>query len=113
VFPHEVIEPIEGEMIVYEPPAVPEFRWGTDILRLELRETGAGTELPLLDTLEERGKAARDAAGWHVCLDGFAAHLSGEPSARESMNAWNEAHPHYIATFGPEGATIGRPAGIG
>ena len=113
VLPHEIIEPIEGEMIVYEPPSVLEFRWGTDILRLELRETGGGTELTLLDTLEERGNAARDAAGWHVCLDGLAAHLSGEPSARETMTAWNEVHPHYIATFGPEGAMIGPPAGIG
>lgn len=35
-----------------------------------------------------RGKAARDGAGWHTCLD-----------------------PGYVERFGPEGATVGPPDG--
>ena len=33
------------------------------------------TRLTLYDTLDERGKAARDGAGWHVCLDELEAAL--------------------------------------
>ena len=56
-------------MLAYEPPSVMEFRWGPDVVRLELHPIEDGTVLTLLDTLEERGKAARDGAGWHTCLD--------------------------------------------
>ena len=77
-FPGGQAPPFEGEMLAFQPPSLMEFRWGPDILRLELRPVEGGTALTLLDTLEERGKAARDAAGWHVCLDGLAAHLGGE-----------------------------------
>lgn len=112
VFPHAAIEPIEGQMLVYEPTSVLEFRWGTDILRFELRDAGAGTELTLLDTLEERGKAARDAAGWHVCLDGLATYLRGNTNAREELSAWGDVHAHYVESLGPEAATIGPPVGI-
>src|SRR5262245_18707012 len=110
-FPGVQAPPIEGEMLAYAPPSLMEFRWGTDILRLELRPSGEGTVLTLLDTLDERGKAARDGAGWHVCLDGLAAHLRGEPGAREAIGAWKDVHPTYVDRFGPEAATIGLPEG--
>jgi uncharacterized protein YndB with AHSA1/START domain len=108
-FPGVQAPPIEGEMLAYEPPSLMEFRWGTDIVRLELRPSEEGTVLTLLDTLDERGKAARDGAGWHVCLDGLAAHLGGEPGAHEAMGAWKDVHPGYVERFGPEAATIGPP----
>jgi uncharacterized protein YndB with AHSA1/START domain len=111
-FPKGEIPPFEGEMLTWEPPALMEFRWGTDILRLELRPTGDGTVLTLLDTLDEHGKAARDGAGWHVCLDSLAAHLDGRAGARETLGSWKDVHPHYVETFGPEAATIGPPEGI-
>jgi Activator of Hsp90 ATPase homolog 1-like protein len=99
-------------MLVYEPPSVVEIRWGTDIVRLEVRPTDDGTELTLLDTLEERGKAARDATGWHTCLDALETHLRGEPPAPGHMDGWHEVHPRYVASFGPEAATIGPPVGF-
>jgi len=111
-FPEGKVPPMEGEMLAWEPPSLMEFRWGTDILRLELRPTANGTVLTLLDTLDEHGKAARDGAGWHVCLDGLAAHLAGERDAHETMGKWKEVHPHYVETFGPEAATIGPPEGL-
>jgi uncharacterized protein YndB with AHSA1/START domain len=112
VFPDRVVEPIDGEMLAFEPPSLIEFRWGTDIVRIELEEAEEGTVLTLLDTLDEHGKAARDGAGWHVCLDRLAAHLHGEPEAGESVGAWKDVHPHYVETFGPEAAAIGPPAGM-
>ena len=77
-------------MLAFEPPSLMELRWGPDIVRLELRPTATGTELTLLDTLDERGKAARDGAGWHTCLNGLEAALSGDPGARDEMGSWQE-----------------------
>jgi len=97
------------EMLAYEPPTVVEFRWGPDVIRIELREVAAGTELTLLDTLEVQGKAARDAAGWHVCLDSLESSLAGGSEPREQMERWAEVQPHYVERFGPAAASIGPP----
>jgi hypothetical protein len=40
-----------------------EFLWGTDLIRLEITPEHEGRTLTLLDTFDEQGKAARDAAG--------------------------------------------------
>jgi uncharacterized protein YndB with AHSA1/START domain len=111
-FPGGEAPPFEGEMLAFEPPSLMELRWGPDIVRIELRPTGGGTELTLLDTLDERGKAARDGAGWHTCLDSLEAALSDDPDARDRMGAWQDVHEHYVESFGPEAATIGPPEGF-
>ena len=100
----------EGEMLAYEDGRALEFSWGSDIVRIELRPTGQGTELTLLDTLDEHGKAARDAAGWHTCLDGLEQSLDGGAA---DGDAWKRLQPRYAEAFGPEAATIGPPEGIG
>jgi uncharacterized protein YndB with AHSA1/START domain len=110
-FPGGDAPPFDGEMLSYDPPSLMELRWGTDLLRLELRTVAQGTELTLFDTLDARGKAARDGAGWHACLDSLEADLVGDPSARDQLAVWSEVHPHYVASFGPEAATIGPPGG--
>jgi uncharacterized protein YndB with AHSA1/START domain len=96
----------DGEVLAYEPPSLVEFRWGTDQIRLEVRPDGDGTLLTLLDTFDELGKASRDAAGWHVCLDGLESSLNGKKSRTE----WKAVHPRYVAEFGAEASTIGPPA---
>jgi uncharacterized protein YndB with AHSA1/START domain len=111
-FPGGEAPPFEGEMIDYEPPSLMEFRWGPDTVRLELHPIESGTVLMLLDTLAERGKAARDGAGWHTCLDALERDLGEQSDAREEMNRWSEVHPHYVERFGPEAATIGPPDGF-
>jgi uncharacterized protein YndB with AHSA1/START domain len=108
-FPGGQAPSFDGEVLVYEPPSVFEFRWGTDVIRLEVHSAERGSTLTLLDTLDERGKAARDAAGWHTCLDALAAALEGHPAARQAMNTWKDVHSHYVRAFGPEGARIGPP----
>ena len=77
------------------------------MLRFELHPDGTGTELVLLDLLDEKGKAARDAAGWHVCLDRLAAHLDGAGEVPQ----WRDVHERYVEEFGPDAATIGPPEG--
>jgi uncharacterized protein YndB with AHSA1/START domain len=111
-FPQEQAPPMDGEMLAFEPESVMELRWGPDVIRIELRPVPEGTELTLLDTLEERGKAARDGAGWHVCLDALEAMLAEARGPRDQMATWKQVHPHYVESFGPAGATIGPPEGI-
>jgi uncharacterized protein YndB with AHSA1/START domain len=109
-FPHGEAPPFDGEIITYDPPSVLEYRWGPDTLRFELRPDGDGSMLTLLDTIDEHGKAARDAAGWHVCLDLLANHLAGEASP-DLRTRWKPLHDSYVARFGPEASTIGPPEG--
>jgi uncharacterized protein YndB with AHSA1/START domain len=100
----------EGEVYAFEPPRLVEFSWGTDVIRLEVRPDGAGTVLTLLDTFGELGKAARDAAGWHVCLDALQASLMGGSPVADTRTAWTDVHGRYVEQFPPEAATIGPPA---
>src|SRR5262245_55056305 len=106
-FPNGEAPDFYGELLTYEPPTVLEYQWGDDTLRFELRPEGDGCVLTFLDTFVELGKAARDAAGWHVCLDALAADLSGDPSARDRLDGWKKVHDGYVATLGPEASTIG------
>jgi uncharacterized protein YndB with AHSA1/START domain len=100
----------DGQMLVFDPPSVMEFAWGPDLLRIELEADGAGTLLTLTDTFDDVGKAARDAAGWHECLDLLARDLDGAtPPARGQI--WRRVHPAYVTALGPEAATIGPPLG--
>jgi uncharacterized protein YndB with AHSA1/START domain len=63
------IDPMVGALVAFDPPSLLELRWGDDTLRFELKANGESTELELTVTFPEYGKAARDGAGWHVCLD--------------------------------------------
>jgi uncharacterized protein YndB with AHSA1/START domain len=101
--------PFEGEMTTYEPLSLMEFRWGSDLVRFELRPVEQGTELTLLDTLDELGKAARDGTGWHTSLDALERGLRGEAKARDALGRWHELHSHYVESFGADAATIGVP----
>jgi uncharacterized protein YndB with AHSA1/START domain len=109
-FVHSQGDAFDGEMLVFEPPSVMEMMWGTDRLRIELHPDDAGTRLTLVDTFNELGKAARDAAGWHECLDRLTATLEGrDPGAWGDI--WKQVHPRYVERFGPEGSSIGPPPG--
>jgi uncharacterized protein YndB with AHSA1/START domain len=113
-FPNGLAEPMDGVMVAYDPQSLMELQWGPDLIRIELEPISEGTLLTLLDTLEERGKSARDAAGWHTCLDALEAALHGDQDAREQMHSerWHQVHPHYVEGFGPEGSSIAPPEGF-
>jgi uncharacterized protein YndB with AHSA1/START domain len=83
---------------------------GTDQLRIELSTDGDGTVLRLIDTFDDLGKAARDAAGWHECLARLEASLD-EVALPATGSVWRELHPIYVSRLGPEASTIGPPAG--
>jgi hypothetical protein len=87
-----------------------EFTWGDgDTLRFELQADNGETELTLVNTFDELGKAARDAAGWHACLDALEADLGGDAARVDTTEVWREVHPSYVERFGAEAATIGPP----
>jgi uncharacterized protein YndB with AHSA1/START domain len=109
VFPNDEAPPTDGEMVAYEPPSLLEFRWGEELLRFELRPDGDGSVLTFVNTFDELGKAARDAAGWHTCLDLLERELDGERPPWAPGERWKEVHPSYVERFGPEAATIGPP----
>jgi len=100
----------DGEMLAFDPPSVMELRWGTDRLRIELQPDGDGTVLTLVDTFAERGKAARDAAGWHECLNRLVSELNGEDPSKWGK-PWRDLNSIYVERFGPEASTIGPPPG--
>lgn len=102
---------MRGEVIAVEPPRLLEFRWGTDVIRLELTGYARGSTLTLIDTLDDRGKAARDAAGWDECLLRLEHHLDGTTPPAPGER-WKKVHPDYIERFGPEASTIGPPAEV-
>jgi uncharacterized protein YndB with AHSA1/START domain len=101
-------EPLEGSMVEFTPRSAVELVWGGDeTLRIELAPSGSGCVLTLINRFDEIGKAARDAAGWHACLDALEASLAG--SSIDARSVWGEVHPAYVERFGPEAATIGPP----
>lgn len=100
-----------GEVRAVDPPRLLEYTWGPDLLRFEIEPHGAGCTLTLLDTFDEQGKAARDAAGWHVCLDQLAAELGGRAADASPTEQWKDVHPGYLEAFGPAASTIGPPEG--
>jgi uncharacterized protein YndB with AHSA1/START domain len=97
---------LEGEMLAYDPPSVLELRWGEETLRFELRPDADGTLLVFVNTFGELGKAARDATGWHVCLERLGCHLDGDGHPTQP---WEQVHQAYVRSFGPEASTIGPP----
>ncbi|HEX4126380.1 MAG TPA: hypothetical protein VHX67_02235 [Acidimicrobiales bacterium] len=101
----------DGEMLAFVPPSLLELRWADDVLRFELEPEpdGPGCVLRLQVTFPEHGKAARDAAGWHVCLERLMAHCSGTPPQWEPSARWQDVHRAYVVSFGPEASTIGPP----
>jgi uncharacterized protein YndB with AHSA1/START domain len=106
------LDPFDGEVLACDAPTLLEFTWGPDTLRLEIVPRDSGCTLTLTDTIDELGKAARDAAGWHACLDLLASELDGGEPGFDAGERWTEVHPVYVERFGEEASTIGPPEGM-
>jgi uncharacterized protein YndB with AHSA1/START domain len=94
-----------GEVTELDPPRVFAFAWGEDHLRFELEPVDGdrGCALRLTVKLAARDKAARDAAGWHVCLDRLARVLDGEDGPPSD---WRSLYEEYERRGAPVGAAI-------
>ena len=103
-FTVETGDSFEGEIVAVEHERLLELLWGADRLRIELEpHDDDTTTLTFADTFGQLGKAARDGAGWHVCLARLTAELD--------VPAWQDVHGRYVERFGPAAATIGPPEG--
>ncbi len=104
-FPADVIDmTLTGEVLAVDEPRALAFTWGEEILRFELLPDGGGTRFVLIDELPA-GIAARNAAGWEVCLD----RLAGlEPAADAWQPRFDAYSAAFEATLGPQ---EGPPAG--
>jgi uncharacterized protein YndB with AHSA1/START domain len=102
-----------GEVLAFEPPSLLEFQWGPDVIRFEIvpnTEPATGCTFRLSDVFGELGKAARDGAGWHTCLDFLEHHLNGAAAPWTSGERWMQVHPGYVERLGPAAATLGPPS---
>ena len=93
----------DGEVLEYDPPHLLAHTWGEDLLRWELHPHQEGCLLVLTHTFDDHLKAARDAAGWHLCLDALRASLrdAGEQSDhRGPTQPWRELNDEYEQRFG-------------
>ena len=102
-------EPFDGEMLVFDAPILMELRWSDDVLRFELSADGSGCVLDLTVTFPEYAKAARDAAGWHVCLEQLGCVVSDAPLPWTPADRWRVVHRTYVELFGPEASALGPP----
>jgi uncharacterized protein YndB with AHSA1/START domain len=103
---------MDGEMLAFDPPKVLEMRWGEELLRFELRpdgDRGERTVLEFTNVFDELGKAARDAAGWHACMDLLAYDVDGREPPWPSNERWKHVQGEYQERLGPEASVIGPP----
>jgi uncharacterized protein YndB with AHSA1/START domain len=100
---------LDGRVLRVEPPSLLEFLWRTDTVRFDLVSGDGGCTLTLTHTFDELGKAARDGAGWHTCLDFLEASLDGSAPSFTSSERWQAVHDGYVKAFGPEASTVGPP----
>ena len=75
-----------------------------------IRDRGEhGPRTVRLHVLEARDAAARNAAGWTVCLAELEKHLRGDPADGPHSAAaepWQEHYAAYVAAGVPSGAPI-------
>jgi uncharacterized protein YndB with AHSA1/START domain len=100
-------EPVTGEVLAYEPPHKLAYTWGNDELHFTLTAAGDGCTLTLIDMLEARDTAARNAAGWHVCLAELTKRIDGESADgphSDTSEPWQPLYQDYITAGMPSGA---------
>ena len=85
-----------ARVLELDPPRTFAFLWGDEVLRFELAAEGDGCRLTLTHLISNADEAARNAAGWHVCLD----KLGGEESD------WEPLYEEYERRGVPAGAEI-------
>jgi uncharacterized protein YndB with AHSA1/START domain len=99
-----------GSVLAYDPPRVLAYTWGGDELHFRLDATGSGgCTLTLVNVLETRDAAARNAAGWTVCLAELDKHLSGvvaDGPHSATAQPWEPLYDAYVAAGMPAGAPI-------
>jgi uncharacterized protein YndB with AHSA1/START domain len=98
-----------GTILIYQPPTQLAYSWQASELHFMIETTGDGCVLTLTEVLEARDTAARNAAGWEVCLGELVKHLAGQKAEgphSESAESWRHHYDEYVAAGMPSGAWI-------
>jgi uncharacterized protein YndB with AHSA1/START domain len=101
--------PTEGKVTELDPPRLFAFDWGDEQLRFELEPAGDGCRLLFTHFLSERIQAARDAAGWEMCLRRLERLLAGEDAEAPGIGPtpeWRDLYDKYVEEGLPAGAEI-------
>jgi uncharacterized protein YndB with AHSA1/START domain len=102
--------PSSGTVLAYDPPRRLAFTWGGDELHLTVESDGPDAcTLTLVNVLEARDTAARNAAGWAVCLAELAKQVGGAAADGPhsgTAEPWKEHYDAYVAAGVPAGAPI-------
>jgi uncharacterized protein YndB with AHSA1/START domain len=86
------MDPLPGTVLEWEPKHRVAFTWGTDVITFELRAEADGTNFVLTEELGA-SIAARNAAGWDICLQRL--------ETGTALDDWQSRFDHYVDAFQP------------
>ncbi|MGW3141804.1 SRPBCC family protein [Streptomyces sp. NPDC001139] len=99
-----------GRVLGLDEPRHLSFEWGGDELRFDLEPLDDGrTRFTLTNILRAADTAARNAAGWEICLAALDAHARGERSGQPHAGPsalWKEYYDAYVEAGVPSGAPV-------
>lgn len=94
-----------GRVIAVDPPRHLSFAWGADELHFDLEELAdKRTRFTLTNVLDAPNTAARNSAGWEVCLGALDAYAAGSPA--DGRAPWKEFYDGYVDAGVPSGAPV-------
>ena len=105
--PH--LESTTGRILAYDPPRRLAYTWGSDELHFWLSSVDDGCTLIMINVLEADDAAARNAAGWTLCLGALDARLAGREHDEPHVGVdapWRPVYEQHIAAGLPSGAAI-------
>lgn len=107
-------EDSSGTVLAFEPPRRFSVTWYTDELHFTLEPAGdSGCRLILINVLDDRAAAARNAGGWYMCLAELAKALEGRASGGphgDDTEAWQPIYDAHVAAGLPSGAPVPEPS---
>lgn len=103
-------DPDTGTILDFKPMTSFGFTWGADEVHLELTDLQGRCHFTLVNVLEATDTAARNAAGWTICLAELDKLLAGEasdgPHSDEAGAGFESILHTYVAAGMPSGAAI-------
>lgn len=110
-FPDAGMPAMTGEVTELDPPRLFAFRWGEELLRFELEpeDGGSACRLRLSHLMTNEDEAARNAAGWQVCLgslDRLLSTGSAQAPGTQATEEWRELYDGYVEGGMPSGAAV-------